>query len=650
MCDDSNISSQVVLEDDVLRLIFGLLSISDLGRVAQVCKNFRDVTHEDDSWKHIIQQRWVEADGGGFHHLDGLGYRQYVLGRLCLGSNAYATHEDAANYARRWRHYERARPVRPNFVVSNNWKVLLQGFVSGRDSVRALRWADRRLQLPYEGERGTWEAHFHSGSLKCDRRLCIKNEGLIFALHMLKNNPKLYVLDLVDCGITAMGCRALKEHLSQSALGRLNLKKNALTSEGLQHIAELLQNCSTLVDLNLSQCGVSDQDLVNLSVGLQAYERRHVCLCKNPLTGGAGKTLSGILRRSRRLHLSGCNLGPQGTAELALGVHGRVHHICLKDSQCGTEGVIALAQALLARDADACAGQSLTLDLRSCGLEQQAITALVPLLRGTNLQSVMLQDNRLSEAAIMTLISVVGRRSDLMVNASGNTVGFTDRCIMRSHELSANLLVEIKPEEWCSRLVPVPAFATFNSKTKRLTLDRLHLSTRLARFVNDVEMLAPKLEVLQLRWSQLKAADISQLERLLSLVPMLKVLDLGNGMVLEDKEANKLDDSAACAIAAHVALHSNLTDVNLSGNDIGDEGARALAAVLPALWFLDLSGNKIGAAGGTDLVEAWRVARPQPRLRLLFNPLPTALYRALRLGEEDTEAKVFSMELSTENS
>ena len=61
----------------------------------------------------------------------------------------------------------------------------------------------------------------------------------------------------------------------------------------------------------------------------------------------------------------------------------------------------------------------------------------------------------------------------------------------------------------------------------------------------------------------------------------------------------------------------DLTSVNLTGNDIGDDGAKAIAASLTGLTSLDLRYNNIGADGAKAILGTWASAPYGSRLKIL---------------------------------
>lgn len=111
-----------------------------------------------------------------------------------------------------------------------------------------------------------------------------------------------------------------------------------------------------------------------------------------------------------------------------------------------------------------------------------------------------------------------------------------------------------------------------------------------------------------------KAIGLSEaIERLKSNDPTLTSLNLSG---------NEIGDFGAQALAEALTENNTLTSLNLSVNDIGDLGAQALAEALAennTLTLLGLSGNKIGVKGAQALAEALRVNNTITTFNLRFN-------------------------------
>ena len=84
----------------------------------------------------------------------------------------------------------------------------------------------------------------------------IGDEGVRFICKFLAASSRLQVLDLMDNGITALGCEFLGKCLANCDLTQLKLDNNAILSAGLGNLAQGLRLNSTLDKLSLKYCGI----------------------------------------------------------------------------------------------------------------------------------------------------------------------------------------------------------------------------------------------------------------------------------------------------------------------------------------------------------------------------------------------------------
>lgn len=91
-----------------------------------------------------------------------------------------------------------------------------------------------------------------------------------------------------------------------------------------------------------------------------------------------------------------------------------------------------------------------------------------------------------------------------------------------------------------------------------------------------------------------------------SVAVIAKALESVNSHITVFMSDNKIDDAGAKALA-EALKNKNVGLLSLDGNEIGDEGARALAATLSAnkTTYLFLKNNKIGPSGAEALTKAW---------------------------------------------
>ena len=87
---------------------------------------------------------------------------------------------------------------------------------------------------------------------------------------------------------------------------------------------------------------------------------------------------------------------------------------------------------------------------------------------------------------------------------------------------------------------------------------------------------------------------------------------------------NDIGDEGAKAIAEALKVNPVLNNLNLGNNSIGADGAKAIKEALkvnPVLNKLDLSGNRIGAYGAKAIAEALKVNEVLTNCNLLKNNL-----------------------------
>lgn len=84
----------------------------------------------------------------------------------------------------------------------------------------------------------------------------VGDEGVRFVCKFLAGCRGLQVLDLMDNGITALGCEFLGKCLGSCELLQLKLDNNAILSSGLSNLAQGLRLNSTLDKLSLKYCGI----------------------------------------------------------------------------------------------------------------------------------------------------------------------------------------------------------------------------------------------------------------------------------------------------------------------------------------------------------------------------------------------------------
>ena len=143
---------------------------------------------------------------------------------------------------------------------------------------------------------------------------------------------------------------------------------------------------------------------------------------------------------------------------------------------------------------------------------------------------------------------------------------------------------------------------TTNSAVRELHVGRNELGDSATQVLgNALSLNGLGLKVLDLSQNDVGPAGVSSLAQALS-AKCCELVELS-------LHSNRLNDVAAAALANAVAspLGTKLKHLHLGYNALADEGAALLAQALPfsrTLSTLDLSGNQIGAVGGTEIVRS----------------------------------------------
>jgi len=173
-----------------------------------------------------------------------------------------------------------------------------------------------------------------------------------------------------------------------------------------------------------------------------------------------------------------------------------------------------------------------------------------------------------------------------------------------------------------------------------LKLQRLNLEFRLLS-EGDVGLLAEELKVIStLTELNLSGNGIGD-QGATGLAEALKVNSTVRVLILS---RNGICDQGATGLAEALTVNSTLTELHLDGNEIGDQGATGLADALKVnstLTLLDLAGNGIGAQSATGLAEALKVNSTLTELKLDGNSIgdqgTTGLAEALTVNSTLTE-------------
>jgi len=104
----------------------------------------------------------------------------------------------------------------------------------------------------------------HLKSIRLWKTQC-ENEGVRTIAKFLQKSKNLQCLDLLENGVTALGCEFLGKQVlhpvNMVPLIKLKLDHNPLRMEGLGHLTEGLAVNSTITSLSLNYCGLEAESV-----------------------------------------------------------------------------------------------------------------------------------------------------------------------------------------------------------------------------------------------------------------------------------------------------------------------------------------------------------------------------------------------------
>ena len=144
--------------------------------------------------------------------------------------------------------------------------------------------------------------------------------GLMALGECLKRNKGLKTLKTARCGISEKGGKSIGDALMVNrSLQSLDLRDNPISS-GAIHIAESLKHNPSLIELNLGNCGISEEggkaigDALMVNISLQV-----LYLCDNPISTGVVYIAKSLKYHHSliELNLEKCGISGRGTKSLA---------------------------------------------------------------------------------------------------------------------------------------------------------------------------------------------------------------------------------------------------------------------------------------------------------------------------------------------
>ena len=177
--------------------------------------------------------------------------------------------------------------------------------------------------------------------------------GVVHIVESLKCNHSLLELNFICCGISEKGGKAIGDALMVNrSLQVLDLPRNPI-STAVVHIAESLKCNHSLLEINLTNCDISEEGADVLGSSLKENNSLQTLILRgNNLSDGGGAHLAGGLRHNtclKRLYILRCGLGDHGVKSLgsALEVNNSLEELDLSGNDAVTGvGLMALGESL----------------------------------------------------------------------------------------------------------------------------------------------------------------------------------------------------------------------------------------------------------------------------------------------------------------
>lgn len=437
-------------------------------------------------------------------------------------------------------------------------------------------------------------------------------------------------------GNSALAALAASPHLTQ--LEQLDLSHNRLTSAGVELLSKS-SRLSALKSLNLAFNGIGARGAAALAAsGLRPIEL-HLSYNDIRTEGAVALAGSEAVANLKVLRLAGNRIGPDGAAALAMSPHLKLEELDLAHNGIGAHGAAALALSknaahlrilLLAHNELGRQGlrtllgssgfeslEELDLSANRIGAAGALDLASSPFMR--RLHRLRLADNDLGDAGLATLLSAPNSAGLRALDVSQNDLSHAGAGLLSGgHPQLEELDLSRNPLGNEGAVALGEALARMRVRSLRVNQCGFR-GEHLALLLKGA---AGRLRVLEASGNHLGETGAAALVRLPQATCLVE-------LNLADDE---LGPGGASALVSAAKLAS-LVALNLDSNAIGDEGASALvrsSAGLPALERLSMADNDIGVDGALALACSTLAAR--------LNVLDLAHNR---LGDSGAEAVAF---------
>ncbi|XP_067084488.1 NACHT, LRR and PYD domains-containing protein 12-like isoform X2 [Osmerus mordax] len=394
-------------------------------------------------------------------------------------------------------------------------------------------------------------------------------------------NPlcKLETLRLSRCHIAEEGCASLASALKTNhpLLRDLDLSNSDLKDSGMKMLSAVLEDpLCKLESLRLSCCGVTEEGCASLASALKTNPStlRELDLSNSDLRKSDMKLLSAVLGnplcKLETLRLSGCHIAEEGCASLASAL--KTNPSLLRDLDLSNSDLKDSGMKMLSAVLEDPLCKLDTLRLSCCGVTEEGCASLASALRSnpSTLRELDLRNNDLQIPEMQLL-------SDLQWNPL---------CKLETLRVSSCNITE----EACASLASA-------LKSKPSSPRELDLSNKDLR-KSDMKLLSAVLRSPLWNLETLRLNDCNLSERcceaLASALPSSELTEL-------DLSNNNLGDSGMKLLSAGLGNPlCKLETLRLSGCHITEEGCASLGSVLKSTSFLrqlDPSNNDLKDAG-----------------------------------------------------
>ncbi|XP_036201322.1 protein NLRC5 isoform X7 [Myotis myotis] len=417
-------------------------------------------------------------------------------------------------------------------------------------------------------------------------------------------------LRLQKCCLTIRDVEMLIAQLREvPLLEEVDLSDNGLSVAGVPWVLRAVSTCRNLADLHISLM----HKTVVLTFAPELEEQERTQERAAFLDSLTLRVSSELPPSSPRIRLTHCGLQAEHLEQLCKALEGscRLGHLDLSKNALGDEGAAQLAQWLPALGAL----QSLNLSENRLSLDAvfslaqcfSAVPWVLQLDISFESQHVVLRGGRRARC-------LPARSPPPESPAQAQSSGFGQRCVPRSFCLRECRLEALSLTHLCEALEKCPG--PLEVRLSCVVLSDQSLDTLLGHLPR-----LPQLSLLQLSQTPLSPRSPFLLAHLLGLCPRVEKVDLRSlhdatlyFKSSEEQKGGRCGRFTGCGLSQmHVEplcellrKCEDLSQLDLSANQLGDDGLRCLLMCLPRLPIsgsLDLSGNSISQEGALCLME-----------------------------------------------